>query len=515
MQDKINEGIEKNANPTYVPTGLQEDLIYCSGNGKYEIILALHANDVGKTTAGVNIFRNIFWTYNETYFAYWNGYSRFRDKIYHLKKFRIASEPKNLVETAAIQTEIKNWWPKGRYTWTKAGQKFPSLCVCDSGWTGDCFSYNQSRQDFESIKLSVMWWDEPGRPDLIGACTSRFADDGMLWIITATPWKAGAFLDVIDDISSKAIKVRVKKLTGTADENSITDGKPNHLGTKRGLRTNDEIQVKKDTCPPDEYDARINGKADYKMGKIYYNFDRFFHVKDYDLSSNYFKKANCFTVIDPHDKAYPFIQMWAWMPDDVFIQYNEWPTYDFLGHNYYDEMRETLICNYNIEQLAKFIKIYEGSQYGLTVVARFMDPRFGKASEGMVANPEGWCTQFIKYGLTFTLPKCQKIEIQRDRIRELLKHDSQNPVEQPKKVIMPHCFNSIRMVERHYWKDDGNSEADQYKEGPDCMRILHAGIESENIMFKDIEPTKLIKKKIIIPENPIIKAINQMAELSS
>lgn len=509
MREKIIEGIEKEAEPDYVPTGLQEDIIHWVGSGKYEIILALHANDVGKTTAGVNILRNIIWRHDPKYFSWWDGYSTFKDKIWTLKKFRIASTPKNLVQDAAIQTEIKRWWPKGRYEWSMKGQKFPSNCVCDNGWTGDCFSYNQSREDFESIKLSVMWWDEPGRPDLVGACTSRFASDGMLWFISATPKNAGAFLDVIEDISEKSINVKVKKITGTADENSITDGKPNHLGTKRGLRTNKEIQIKKDTCPPDDYDCRILGKANHKSGRIYYDFDRFFHVQDYDMNTEYFRKSNCFTVIDPHDKAYPFVQMWAWTEDDVFILYNEWPTIDMLGNNYYDEVRESLICNYNIEQISKFIKIYEGAQYGLNIVNRWMDPRFGKAKENTIISPEGWCSKFVKHGLVFNLPPCQLIEIQRDRIRDLLRHDIHNPIETPKIVFMPHCVNSIRMIERHYWDDDGNFEAEQYKEGPDCMRILHAGLGDTK--FKPVNLKNPTKKKPQIVQNPIIAAMKEMA----
>lgn len=509
MRDLICEGVEKNSAPDYIPTGLQEDIIFWTGKGKHDIILALHPNDIGKTTAGVNIYKNIIWQHDPIYFEYWDGYSRFRDKSYQLKKFRIASTPKNLVESAAIQTEIKTWWPKGRYKWTKGGQKFPSQCECDSGWTGDCFSYNQSREDFESIKLSIMWFDEPGRPDLVGACTSRFASDGMLWLITATPVNAGAFLDVIDDISDKGFSVKVKKLTGTADENSIADGKPNHLGTKRGLRTNEEIRKKKETCPRDEYDARILGKANYKSGRIYYDFDRFFHVRDYDLTTKYFQTANCFTVIDPHDKAYPFIQFWAWTSDNVFIQYNEWPTYQELSNNFYDEVRHSLVCNMNVEHFSHIIKIYEGGQYGLKVIDRWLDPRYGKSKEGTVTAPEGFVSQFKRYNLTFNIPPFQAIEVQRDRIRTLLKHDVHNSLETPNIVIMPHCVNSIRMLERHYWDEANDCETEQYKEGPDCMRILFAGLG--NTRFKNIEAEKKKNKYTQESVNPIIQKMQEMA----
>lgn len=510
LRDRIQEGIEKSLDPDYVPTGLQEEIIYWVGSGKYEIVVALHSNDTGKTTAGANICRNIIWPHDQNYFSFWDGTSIFRDKKFELKTFRIGSDPKHLMETAAIHTEIKNWWPKNRYEWTKGGQEFPSQCKCDNGWTGDALSYNQPREAFESKKVSFAWWDEPGRPDLIGAMTSRFATDGMLWFITATPIRAGAFLDVINDLCDKGTKVKL--LSGTADDNSIEHGMPNHLGTKRGLRTEEQIRIKKSSCPPDEYDARILGKTNYKSGRIYYDFDRNFHVQDYDLSSQYFKKANCFTTIDIHGKAYPFVQMWALTEDDIFIQYNEWPTFEELGNNYYDETRQSLICNYDIESLSRFVKIYEGTRWGLHVIGRWMDPRAGKNSDGQIGSPESLMVKFSKYGLKFDLPPFELIEVQRDRIRNLLKHDVHNPVERPRIVIMPHNVSSIRMLERHYWEEEKEKESERYKEGPDCMRIMFAGLRDRK--FTPVIDEGIIKKNNVVILNPVISKMKEMAGIS-
>ena len=510
LRDTIFEQLEKQAAPDYIPTGLQEDVILHVGQGKYQIILALHPNDVGKTVTGVNILRNIIWQCDPNYFAWWDGYSVYRDKNFHLKKFRIASVPSNLMEGKAIQTEIKAWWPFQRYEWLKGGKPYPSTCTTDNGWTGDALSYNQSVTAFESIKLSFQWWDEPGKADLIGASSQRFAQDGMLWLITATPVNAGAFLDVIDDLCDRGTKV--KKLTGTADDNCIDDGKPNHLGTKRGIRTREQIEDKKRNCPLDEYDARILGKANYKTGRIYPTFDRIFHISDYDLNADYFKKANCFTTMDIHGKAYPFVQMWALTEDKTWICYNEWPTYEELGNNYYDEVRKHLICSYDIESLSRFIKIYEGSQWGLHILQRWMDPRAGKNSDGALGSTESYMAKFSRYGLDFDLPDLQWIENERDKIRSLLKHDIHDPLEKPQIVFMPHCVNSIRMIERHYWDDDKEKESEQYKEGPDCMRILFAGFRDRK--FKTINSMKNNHKLIKTIENPIVTKMKEMAQIS-
>lgn len=487
FEDQLFQQIESKSISQYEPTGLQEDVIFAVGCGKYEIILALHPNDVGKTTAGTQICKNIFWDYDPTWFSWWKGYSIFKDKIFPLKSFRITAQHTNLAETGAIQTEINRWWPRGRFQWEKGGQHYPSKCRTDTGWMGDALSYNQSREEHESKKVSFLWSDEPPPADLLGAMTSRFAE-GMLWLITATPIKCGAFLDVIQDMIDSG--TRVKQLSGTAAENSITDGKPNHLGTKKGLRTNEEIKSKIARCPKEEQDARIYGKPSRKSGKIYSDFDRNVHVRFWDMSLPQIKLWNTYMFMDPHPKYYPFIQWWAVTPEEYRICLNEWPTFEMFG-NYYDEVRDTLVCPYDAEAIAQFIKIYDGTQYGLEAPKRYLDPYFafsGGGSAGESRTTESLQSQYVKYDIKFDIPPRELIETQREEIRRLLKYDLQKPIcanNEPKIFYMPHCVNSIRMMERHSWDDEHECEAQRYKEGPDCTRGFLAAYGNRGYIKKE------------------------------
>jgi hypothetical protein len=515
LKEKIIENVEILSSPGYEPTGLQEDIIVSFGRGTHQIIVALHPNDVGKTTAGVNILKNIIWPHDPKWFSWWEGKSIFRDREWPVKRFRIASEHGFLAEQGAVQIEIGNWWPKGRYLWEKGGKPYPSLCTTDSGWLGDALSYTQERKQFESLKIDVMWTDEPANPDLVGAITSRFTDtENMLWLVTATPIKCGPFLDMLSDLKDKG--TRVKYLTGTAYENSITSGKPNHLGTKRGMRSDAAIAAKIAATPLDERDARCFGKSNSKAGRVYYDFDRNIHVKDFDLTSDYAKSWNCFMSMDPHPKAFPFIQWWAITPDKKRILYNEWPTVEFLQGNFYDEVRKTLICNYDAEMISKFIKIYDGTQFGLHLYKRFIDPRPAKQSEHNYGRMnESLLEQYAKHGIDFICPPAQLIETQRDNIRNGLKYDKQMPINEfnePSIYYMPHCQNSIRMMDRHYWDEEKECEAEQYKEGPDCQRFFEAGTSSHIYQV----PNKISstpKKRVV--KNPIVEAMQkQLAEVS-
>lgn len=472
---------------TYEPSGVQEEIIYSVGCGKFEIILALHANDEGKTTTGINILKNIIWPVDEKWFAYWEGFSLFKDKKWPLKQFRITGTHEALSDTGAIQTEIAKWWPVGEYELDKKGKHYYSQCTCKNGWAGDFLTYNQSRTEYESKKIDVCLSDEPPKPDLVGAITSRFTD-GLLWIITATPIKCGIFLDYIDDLAEKGVKV--KKLTASAFDNSITKGKPNHLGTKRGLRSDEEIASKVARCPLDEQDARIHGIASNKSGKIYHMYSER-NVKDIDLTSGYLAKCNCYMGIDPHPKYYPFLKWYAITPDSKVIVYNEWPTYEGMGKRYYNEIRNEKEFKLSYEQFAAVIKACDLTEFGAKILNRIPDPRF-------VHENVEFITKLAEYGVTnWKVPPFEKIETQRIVLQELMRYDPQIPFNQfncPQWYHCSWCKNTGRSYERHYWDEENEVEAEEYKDGIDPDRYFLSVIPVKYRDFKGEAEAKKSKR---------------------
>ena len=469
---------------TFEPTGLQEEMIYAVGCGDYNIIVALHANDVGKTALGVNILKNIILKPDAKWFSWWEGKSLFKEKSFPLKRFRITGTPTSLADNGAIRQEILKWWPANEYESDKAGKHYFSQYKFRNGWVGDCLSYEQSRTEFESVKTDIIWSDEPPPHALVGAMTSRFADN-FLWIITATPLECGIFLDLLDDIEDASVRnnlaIKVKRLTGTAFDNSVKSGKANHLGTKRGLRSDESISRKVSVCPPDEYKPRIMGEGSHKSGKIYPEFDRMHHVLDFDMNSPMIKNCNAYMCIDPHIKYYPAIQWWLFMPDGIRYLYNEWPMYDDFN-SYYDEIRTSKEFSMQIKTLCDIIKVLDMTEYGIKIEKRFVDPYFASGLGGGVTDKTlGVVKDFAQYGIMLSLPPKDKMQVAHNDIRRALHWEcmqSKSNFNQPMIYMASHCRNSIRAIERTYWKEGKEVEAEDYKDYCDTARMFFAGVQS-------------------------------------
>lgn len=308
---------------------------------------------------------------------------------------------------------------------------------------------------------------------------SRFSKGGVL-LMSQTPVDAGAVLDLIDDLTEKG--ARVFKLVATIYDNSITKGKMNSKGTKRGLMTEEEIAEYAKTIPADQQEARLYGRSTGKTGKIYTTFSNIDNVRHYSFANPDVREWNGYCIMDPHDKYYPFIQWWAVLPPGLtgkstFVCYNEWPNIETLG-GYYDEKRKTVACNLTPERIARIIKLLDGTQYGIKIVKRGIDPRFARNSEvNYTKQVEGLVMDYHRHGVDFELPDLKLMSTARDRARDLMKFDKDlglNAYNEPQILFMPHCVNSIRAVDRHYWEEGTDTEAEQYKDACDCMRMFLA-----------------------------------------
>jgi hypothetical protein len=503
----------------YVPTGVQEDYIVPFGCGKYGILLILDNNKAGKTSTAVNILRHVFWGPGESkYFdGWWNaegdkhstGKNLYEKWPYSTKAGRITGTVENTAEGGPIDTEILHWWPKNRYVREKRGKTYFCRYETDTAFKFDVLTYEQKPKEYEGPFLSWTWSDEPPDAKFVAPIMTRFAGGGI-WLVTATPINCGAFLDIIGDLRDHGKSVYMTH--HSIYESDINTGKPNHLETKRGLWTKGMIEDYVAGIPLDERPARVFGKADARSGKIYPEFEPEVHIigaprcplPPFSIDSNFARSCNCFLSKDPHPKAYSAMQWWMLTPDGDFICYNEWPNYTLLGAHY-DELRESMHCPYTPEQKSRFIKVLDGSRYGLKIRGRYMDPRFSDTEE--------LAAEYTKYGLIFELPPAQAIEVQRDRIRDLLRYEKTLPVNQynkPRLYYMPHCMNSIRAIQRHHWAESKpglhkEEESDMFKDFVDPLRYLLAALGSQGY----IAPT--VKKKHVMRDDLMVESLHDTA----
>lgn len=510
FKDRLSQRLDAIPTTNYEPTGIQEDIIKAVGCGEYDIILVLSANKVGKTATAANILRNIIYPNDKTWFDYpvYNAWEDPETGKPFPKNIWITGTTENVREAGPIQSEIQTWWYKGDYMFQKGGKPYPSYFETTTGFKGRVFTYEQDRDKMEGPLIGLCWSDEPPRPEMIGAINSRFMRGGI-WLLTMTPINCGAFLDEIEDLRQRG--KRVLTLSCDITKNSITTGKPNSKGTKRGLMTDQEIERYAAGIPLAERDARLKGKASRKSGKIYPMFDRSVHVKEFNLDSDYAKGWNCYCIIDPHRKYYPFISWWAKTQDDKHICYNEWPRKDTLG-GYYDEQRHNAICPYGVDMIASFIKTLDMVDSGLTMCGRTIDPRFARGTEDEFGKGEtsGLVERFLEYGLKFDYPPFEMIEEQRDAIQKLLYYDPQRPIceyNEPGMYIMPHCVNVIRSFERHSWDDtEAAKESEKYKDPIDTVRYYLAYV-NQKPYYNPGEKKKGLAKDLYSRTKKIISSV--------
>lgn len=483
----------------FVPTGLMEPMIAevgnCAING-HRIIIAQMPNKVGKTRHAVEIIKNIIWPNDKLYFDYplYNDYPFKNIDNSVIKNIRIVSDPTHLGDTGAIHNEIVANWPAGKYSDDKHGKHYTSQYKTDTGWDVDIMTYEQDPKEFESKLVSFQWLDEPADPKIIGAVTSRMSKGGVI-LMTFTPVNrnAGAVLDVIDDLMAQGMSIKI--LSGSIEDNSIETGKLNSRGTMRGLMTNQEIAEYKKGIPQDEQEQRLYGRVTFKSGKVYGKmFDRNYHVRDYDLDSAYARTWNNYMIMDPHRAYYPAMLWVGVAPDEQVIVWNEWPTYEGMGNRFYDQIRKGEYFTMPISKQAELIKMLDGGSFGMApILKRFIDPRFASATKNEWTKDTGGIIQeFLKYDVRFNMPPFESIDKQRVVIQEMIKVDKQlkpwGLQNTPQIIWMPHCKNSIRAMERHYYVDGAETEAEDYKDFVDLLRYWLAGVDK--VRWIDTEATR-------------------------
>lgn len=237
-------------------------------------------------------------------------------------------------------------------------------------------------------------------------------------------------------------------------------------------------------------------------GKLIYasKFDEKIHVlqsSEAEILEKIALEGAAFTGMDPHLTYLPFIVWVAMVPTETrdqfdYIVYNEWPTVEYCGGKYYDEIRQTKKLDIPLKTLADIILNLDGADYGIQIVNRFLDTRFAKASgqESIVTESKGLIEtlrQPHNGGLYWNCPYEKIIDVQRVEILNRLDYNRMagiSPLNRPTMYFAPWCKNTIRAVKNHRDDLDKNKEDPRYKDPIDAIRICMAGMKDHVFVEK-------------------------------
>jgi len=265
LKEELERRIKNNGLKFFTPNGAQEQFIQAVADKDVFIGIFSAANGVGKTALMVNILGNVI--YGDTGNPFFN-YPFYKDFPYP-KRGRIASSSKNVEEVGATQTEIKQWFPKGKYKGMRKGKQYDSEYQVND-WVFDIMTYEQDVEQYESATLGIMIFDEPPPVKILYACIARMRKGGII-LIFMTPLDTGG--EIIEDLVEKEqieyngevigkVHIQYAEIEENCKEHGI-----------RGQLNHKDIVTMLSFYDPEERDARAKGKPTHNVGRIYPDFE--------------------------------------------------------------------------------------------------------------------------------------------------------------------------------------------------------------------------------------------------
>jgi hypothetical protein len=257
----------------------------------------------------------------------------------------------------------------------------------------------------------------------------------------------------------------------------------------------------------DEYNHIWLGKPRNVGGLIYPMFCEN-HVRAVDIG-RIEKAANFFQGQDPHTVYYPACVWLARMPrgDGTFdyFFYNEWPTVGTFGGKMYHELRKEKKCTLTLKQRATIFKTLdntiERTYHGVEIESRGIDTRFAKGSGAgsTTNNTRGIIVEMAdpgNGGMRFETPPEHMIDVQRDRMRELLSWDVLSPMHrmnEPRMYVSPHCENLLCALKFHRFDRTGKEKEDEtYKDFIDAAHIAMAVEQQHKHRDRTKKPVEMV-----------------------
>lgn len=428
LKADLDQTLKDNGLKYFTPNGAQEDFTSNIGKGDFFIGIFSAANGVGKTALLASMLGAcIFGPSGNPWFE-----RPLFQEFPYLHRARIASTTKNIEETGAIQTEIKKWFPKGKYEARRDGKRYDSKYNAGD-WLFDIMTYEQDVREYEGATLGLMIFDEPPPHKILYACISRMRKGGII-LIFMTPLDSGG--EILEDLTSKdeieyegkalgRVYVRYADIKENCKEHGV-----------RGQLEHAHILNMLNFYDPEEKAARAEGKPTHLIGRIYTDFEVEdpYVVDDFEIDEDWIRIC----ILDPHD-AIPFALSWAALDKtgQIWI-YDEFPLCDL------EKVNST---NLTIPDYGKVIREREGR---LIANHRLIDPYFGNKRYGNTGKTVK--EELEDIGLIFEDGDTTGLEIGHKRVREFLKYDKSKPLSalnHPKFHIMKKCRNHWRSMFRY------------------------------------------------------------------
>ncbi len=408
------------------------------------------ANGIGKTTALVNIAASIMFGPQNRYF----DKPLFRDWKYP-KRLRFVSEASQIKDGGPFPTEVKKWWPRGRYKPGRNGQGYDAIYK-SGDWSLEVMTYDQLPAQHEGANLGCILFNEPPPENLWTPNISRLRAGGIA-VIGMTPLtEAGWFFDKVVPRHQDFI---VYADVETACKQHGTRGHLEHSDIEKMIAEYSD----------EEREARIEGKALYLKGLIYKTFNHQVHVLKETIEAP--SNATLYQSVDPHTDK-PFACIWAFVDGkgDIYIV-DEWPNVDFnKWHG----------CQIGIEE---YVSIFRQKERGMRVHKRIIDRHFADVRSAVnkrtlreelrdLTNKNG---QHIGMDFEASYQAAEEIETGILRVKDYLKYNPDRPLDttnKPKLFINPHCQNTIKSFLRWSYDPKTNKPQDSYKDFMDVVRYL-------------------------------------------
>jgi len=422
---------KENPAKRYIPNGKIEEFVKLVGKNETFVCLISAANGVGKTTAGSNIIANICYGPQSQYFKH-----PLFEKFPYPKQGRIISDPRTVEQTiAGGQKELELWMPKGRYVTTKAGRNFDANWVTDTGFSFDVMTFEQDPKEFESKTLGWAWFDEPPPKAIFDATVARMRRGGIIFI-TMTPLAGSAWL--YDHFISGAKEGQRGYIEADIEANCRQHG-------IRGILEHAHIEKMISEYSDDEKQARIKGKFQHLIGRVFKKFERRIHViKPFNIDYQRFCVYNHYDV---HDR----------LPDAVL-----WLAVNAAGDFFViDELFEPG----TYEEIGSWMLAKESGRY--RVVSRVMDPKGFIPNKG--EKNERALNQVYEEDMNITFMPASKQRTTGIKLIEQainFQEISGQLIVKPKLYVFDTCVNTIREFEQLIWQEHRGRGSDQKDPNP-------------------------------------------------